>query len=48
LRPKNPSLFVDASYLLYAVGLLSQSQPDLAARIFKKYMRPGDFPSAGD
>jgi uncharacterized protein (TIGR01319 family) len=48
LRPKNPSLFVDASYLLYAVGLLSQSQPDLAARIFKKYMRPGDFLRAGD
>jgi len=41
LRPKNPRLFVDASYLLYAVGLLSQSQPDLAVRIFKKYMRAG-------
>ena len=42
LRPKNPSLFVDSSYLLYAVGLLSQSQPDVAARLFKKYMRPLD------
>lgn len=42
LRPKNPGLFVDASYLLYAVGLLSQSQPDVAARLFKKYMRPLD------
>ncbi len=40
LRPKNPSLFVDSSYLLYAVGLLSQSQPDVAARLFKKYMTP--------
>jgi hypothetical protein len=48
LRPKNPSLFVDASYVLYAVGLLSQSQPDLAARIFKKYMKPEDFLRAGD
>ena len=42
LRPKNPGLFVDASYLLYAVGLLSQSQPNVAARLFKKYMRPLD------
>lgn len=40
LRPKNPSLFVDSSYLLYAVGLLSQSSPDVAARIFKKNMKP--------
>jgi uncharacterized protein (TIGR01319 family) len=40
LRPKSPSLFVDSSYLLYAVGLLSESFPDLATRIFKKYMRP--------
>ena len=42
LRPKSPSLFVDSSYLLYAVGLLSQSRPNVAARIFKKYMRPAD------
>ena len=48
LRPKNPSLFVDSSYLLYAVGLLSQSQPDVAARLFKKYMTPIVSPRAGD
>ena len=40
LRPKNPGLFVDGSYLLYAVGLLSESQPEVAARLFKKYMKP--------
>jgi uncharacterized protein (TIGR01319 family) len=39
LRPKNPSLFVDSSYLLYAVGLLSKTHPDVAVRIFKKNMR---------
>jgi len=39
LRPKNPRLFVDSSYLLYAVGLLAQSQPDVATRLFKKNMR---------
>jgi uncharacterized protein (TIGR01319 family) len=40
LRPKSPNLFVDSSYLLYAVGLLSQSQPDVAVRLFKKNMTP--------
>ena len=39
LRPKNPNLFVDSSYLLFAVGLLSQSCPDVAVQIFKKNMR---------
>jgi uncharacterized protein (TIGR01319 family) len=38
LRPKNPTAFVDASYLLYAVGLLSQSEPDVALRMFQKYI----------
>lgn len=40
LRPKNPRLFLDSNYLLYAVGLLSQSLPDIALRLFKNYMRP--------
>jgi uncharacterized protein (TIGR01319 family) len=40
LRPKKPKLFVDAGYLLYAVGLLSKSHPDVAARIFRTHMRP--------
>jgi uncharacterized protein (TIGR01319 family) len=40
LRPKKPNFFVDSSYLLYAVGLLSQARPDVAVRIFKKEMRP--------
>ena len=40
LRPKYPKLFVDGSYLLYAVGLLSRTRPDVALRIFKSHMRP--------
>lgn len=48
LRPKNPSLFVDYSYLLYAVGLLSQNHPETAARIFKKYMKQADCLPAAD
>ena len=38
LRPRNPKIFLDASYLLYAVGLLSQSCPDVGLRLFKRYM----------
>jgi uncharacterized protein (TIGR01319 family) len=40
LRPRQPNLYVDSSYLLYAVGLLSESQPDTALRIFKRYVTP--------
>ncbi len=39
LRPRNPTLFIDASYLLYAVGLLSRSHPEVALRIFKSNMK---------
>jgi len=39
LRPKNPKLFVDSSYILYAVGLLSERYPDVAMRIFREHMR---------
>jgi uncharacterized protein (TIGR01319 family) len=39
LRPKHPTLFVDQSYLLYAVGLLSQQRPDVGLRLFKNTIR---------
>ena len=39
LRPVHPDLYVDSSYILYAVGLLSQDYPDAALRIAKKYLR---------
>jgi uncharacterized protein (TIGR01319 family) len=42
LRPKNPRFFLDSSYLLYAVGLLAQSHPSVALRLFKNYMQPLD------
>ena len=44
LRPKNPTLFIDASYLLYAVGLLSRSHPEVALRIFKNNMKVVNAP----
>jgi uncharacterized protein (TIGR01319 family) len=40
LRPKQPKLFVDRSYLLYAVGLLSRSHAGVALRLFKRSMKP--------
>jgi uncharacterized protein (TIGR01319 family) len=48
LRPKNPNLFVDSCYLLYAVGLLSQVRPDVALRMFKKYVKSLNFGRAAD
>jgi uncharacterized protein (TIGR01319 family) len=38
LRPKNPRLYLDRSYLLYAVGLLSETRPDTALQLFKRYI----------
>jgi len=38
LRPRNPNLYLDSSYLLYAIGLLSESYPDAALQLFKHYV----------
>jgi uncharacterized protein (TIGR01319 family) len=40
LRPRNPKLFLDASYLLYAVGLLAKDHSRTALRLFKKSLHP--------
>lgn len=40
LRPKNPKAFIDSSYLLYAVGLLSEKQPAVALSLFRAHMNP--------
>jgi uncharacterized protein (TIGR01319 family) len=39
LRPKSPKKFVDASYLLYAVGLLAEKYPEAALQVFDHYLR---------
>lgn len=39
LRPKNPSLFTDARYCLFAIGLLAERFPEKAFRIAKKYLK---------
>ncbi|MBU1207809.1 MAG: glutamate mutase L [Proteobacteria bacterium] len=39
LRPRNPALYTDAQYCLFAVGLLADRFPDQALRIAKKYLK---------
>lgn len=40
LKPRSPRAYIDADYLLYAIGLLSQEFPDAALRIMKKHLKP--------
>jgi uncharacterized protein (TIGR01319 family) len=40
LRPKRPNKFVDASYVLYASGLLAERYPEVAQKMFDAYLRP--------
>ena len=43
LKPHAPKAYVDADYLLYSIGLLSQEHPDAALRIMKKHLLPVSF-----
>ena len=38
LKPKLPQFYLDSRYILFAVGLLAQSDPVKALRIIKKYL----------
>jgi uncharacterized protein (TIGR01319 family) len=40
LKPKNPHFYLDEQYILYAVGLLSQVEPEKALLLAKKYLKP--------
>jgi uncharacterized protein (TIGR01319 family) len=40
LRPVKPQFFIDEQYLLFAVGLLSQSEPQKALALARKYLKP--------
>jgi uncharacterized protein (TIGR01319 family) len=40
LRPRQPKLYLDGSYLLYAVGLLAKEYPSVGLRLFQQNMRP--------
>lgn len=39
LKPKNPVFYIDAEYILYAVGLLSQVEPKKALSLARKYLK---------
>jgi uncharacterized protein (TIGR01319 family) len=39
LKPKNPTLYLDEQYILYAIGLLSQIEPKKALLLAKKYLK---------
>jgi len=38
LRPTNPSILIDKSYILAAMGLLSQKYPKIALKMMKQYL----------
>ena len=39
LRPRHPSLLVDAPYILHAIGLLAQVAPAVALRVARSHLR---------
>jgi len=38
LRPNNPSILIDRSYILASMGLLSQKYPRIALKLMKQYL----------
>jgi uncharacterized protein (TIGR01319 family) len=40
LKPKKADLYIDEKYIMFAIGLLAQSEPKKALRIMKKYLKP--------
>jgi uncharacterized protein (TIGR01319 family) len=38
LRPSNPSILIDRSYIMSAMGLLSQKYPKTALKLLKQYL----------
>ena len=38
LRPANPSILIDRSYILASMGLLSQKHPKIALKLMKQYL----------
>ncbi len=39
LMPVAPKLFIDSHYIMFALGLMSQTEPVKAIRLFKKYIK---------
>ena len=39
LRPRDPAIYTDARYCLFAIGLLADTYPEQACRIARKYLK---------
>jgi uncharacterized protein (TIGR01319 family) len=39
LKPKNPQLYIDEQYILFAVGLLALAEPEKARALARKYLK---------
>jgi uncharacterized protein (TIGR01319 family) len=39
LKPRKPDFYLDTEYILYAVGLLAQTEPVKALALAKKYLQ---------
>jgi uncharacterized protein (TIGR01319 family) len=39
LKPAEPDFYIDERYILYAVGLLAQTEPEKALRLARKYLK---------
>jgi uncharacterized protein (TIGR01319 family) len=40
LKPRSPRFYLDEQYILYAIGLLAQVEPEKALLLAKKYLKP--------
>ena len=40
LKPRKTDFYIDEKYIMFAIGLLAQSEPKKALRIMKKYLKP--------
>jgi len=38
LKPVSPDFYIDRKYILYGIGLLSETEPEIAFRIARKYL----------
>jgi len=44
LKPKGPQMLLDEQYILFALGLLAQSEPAKALRLMRRYVAPLNRP----
>jgi len=45
LKPKDPNFYIDRRYILFAIGLLADIEPEMALRIGKKHLKYVESPT---